>query len=474
MQHLQGWSTIGREVPTMVNGDRRRFLARLLAGSALPGAAAGLLPGGCATTGRARAERGNPTALETDSGTGGARSITFAADAPDEQVFAEARRHFLLPAGVAYFNTGTLGASPREVVDEVAGSLRKMESELADWDYSRQDGEPLTGYQELPEVRAALGRLVNARADEIALTQNATMGINFLASGLDLQSGDEVVTTDQEHVGGISPWRLAARRRGVVVKELPLLSAAAGPPGAGRVQNVIDLFAGAIGPRTRVMMVSHITSSLGVHMPVRELCALARQRGALAFVDGAQAVGQIAVDVQALGCDAYAASPHKWLLAPKGTGFLHVTRAVQDRLWTTLASRAFEDRERGAFRFMQYGTGSVPVINGLMAALRFVDSIGMARIQRWDAMLTRRLREGLARIPHARLASPADPQLGAAITTFGVEGQPARALQDALWQRRIRVRAQRSGAGVRLSAHLYNAPSDIDAVLEVVRAQRSG
>jgi selenocysteine lyase/cysteine desulfurase len=431
----------------MASAHRRQFLARV----ALPGLAAGLAPGACAI---------------------GARRLAVPRDAPDATVFAEARRHFLLPAGVAYFNTGTLGASPREVVDEVTDSLRRLETELADWDYSRQDGEPLTGYQELPQVRAVVAALVNASAEEIALTQNATMGMNFLANGLDLDRGDEVVTTDQEHVGGISPWRLTARRRGIVVKELPLLPAVAGS--RGRVEAVVDLFTRAMGPRTRVLMVSHVTSSLGIRVPVRELCALAHQRGALAFVDGAQAVGQIQVDVRALGCDGYVASPHKWLLAPKGTGFLYVKREVQDRLWTTLASRAFEDKAKGAFRLMQYGTGSVPVVNGLVAALRFIDGIGLARIERWDAMLTARLRDGLARLPHARVASPADPALTAAITTFGVDGMPARALQDALWARRLRVRAQRNDAGVRLSAHLYNSPADIDAVLEVVAAQRPG
>jgi isopenicillin-N epimerase len=435
----------GRIIPPMSGLPRRRFLA--LTGGA------GLATSGCAIRG--------PTPTR------------FAPDAPDAEVFAEARRHFLLPADVAYFNTGTLGASPREVVDAVTASLHRLESELADWDYSRQDGEPLTGYQELPQVRAAVGALINAATEEVALTQNATMGMGFLANGLDLQPGDEVVTTDQEHVGGISPWRLAARRRGVVVKELPLLPAVNAPPGESRVKNVLDLFAAAVGRRTRVVMVSHITSSLGILMPVRELCALAHQHGALAFVDGAQAVGQIRVDVQALGCDAYVASPHKWLLAPKGTGFLYVKRPVQDRLWTTLASRAFEDRDRGAFRFMQYGTGSVPAVEGLAAALRFAAGIGLERIERWDARLNRRLREGLARIPHAHLASPADPELTAAITTFGVKGMPARALQDALWRRRIRVRAQRNDAGVRLSAHVYNSPADIDAVLEIVAAQRS-
>jgi len=291
------------------------------------------------------------------------------------------------------------------------------------------------------------------------------MGMNFLANGLDLAAGDEVVSTDQEHVGGISPWRLRAKRHGVVVKELPLLPALARGPEA-----VVQLFADAMTPRTKVVVFSHITSSLGIRLPARELCALARERGALALVDGAQAVGQIKVDVKELGADAYVGSPHKWLLAPKGTGFLYLRRDVHDRFWTTLASAAWDDREKGAFRFMQYGTGSVAVVEGLLAALRFIDGIGLDEIQRWDAALTKRLRDGLARIPAARLTSPADPRFAAAITTFKVEGVGAKALQDALWARKVRVRSQGDEKGVRLSAHLYVSPAEVDTVLDVVRS----
>jgi selenocysteine lyase/cysteine desulfurase len=110
-----------------------------------------------------------------------------------------------------------------------------------------------------------------------------------------------------------------------------------------------------------------------------------------------------------------------------------------------------------------------------MASLDFINRIGMSRIERWDAMLTHRLRAGLARIPAARVASPPDPRLGAAITTFRVEGVKAKALQDALWARRVRVRAQNDARGVRLSAHLYVSPADIDTILDVTdRVARQG
>jgi selenocysteine lyase/cysteine desulfurase len=183
--------------------------------------------------------------------------------------------------------------------------------------------------------------------------------------------------------------------------------------------------------------------------------------------------------VQALGCDAYVGSPHKWMMAPKGTGFLFVRREVQDRLWTTLASYQWDNHQDGAFRFMQFGTGSVPVAEGLTAALGFIEKIGMPRIERWDAGLTKRLREGLARIPAVRVASPLDPRLTAAITTFRVNGTKAKALQDALWAKRVRVRAQNDERGVRLSAHLYVSPADVDSVLDATlefaaRSSRNG
>ena len=382
----------------------------------------------------------------------------------DAALFAAARAQFLIPAGVTYCNTGTLGASPREVVDAVTEGVRRLETDLAAWPYEKPEGEPLTGYQQLLEVRAAAGRFVNASASEIALTQNATMGMNILANGLDLAAGDEVVSTDQEHGGGISPWRMLAKRRGIVVRELELEPVfAEGPEG------ILKLFETAMTPRTRVVMFSHITSGLGALLPARELCALARSRGALAIVDGAQAVGQIRVDVNAMGCDAYVASPHKWMLAPKGTGFMYLRRDVQDRFWTTLASYQWDNHADGAFRFMQYGTGSVPLVEGFTSAMAFIGKIGMPRIERWDAALTKRLREGLAKIPRVRMASPADPRLGAAITTFRVDGVKAKALQDALWARRVRVRAQNDERGVRLSAHIYVAPADVDAVLGVTR-----
>lgn len=429
---------------------RRQFLSHLAASGAL---VAGFVP-----------------SLRVDDALAGLVDSSPFAPKPDDadaKVFAAARKQFLFPTNVTYCNTGTLGASPREVMAALVGGLQSLERELPDWPYFQADGEPLTGYQQLVDFRTEAGAFINAPADEIAFTQNATVGMSMLANGLELASGDEVVTTDQEHSGGIGGWLLRGKRHGVVVTQVPMAAAFAKGPDA-----ILQAFADAITPRTRVVMFSQITSGLGVRLPTRELCTLARERGAISIVDGAQAIGQIKVDVKQLGCDAYVASPHKWLLAPKGTGILYITKALQPRVWSTLASGGFDDDTAGAFRFMHYGTGSLPVMFGLRAAIRFISRIGIERIERWDTMLTTRLRDGLARIPLARVASPTDARLSAGITTFSFNGQPGRDLQNALWERKIRVRAQGGSRGVRLSAHLYVNPADIDRVLEVTSAMR--
>lgn len=418
---------------------RRRFLSA---------GAAGLLATGFATR----------TSAFEDCG-----EFTPRPDDPDATVFEAARRRFLFPTDVTYGNTGTLGACPCDVMEAYVNGLETLERELPDWPYFQADGEPLTGYQELRGFRGEIGAFINADIDEVALTQNATMGMSFIANGLELNTGDEVITTDQEHSGGIGGWRLRAKRSGIIVNELPLDSALDEGPEA-----VVDLFAQAITPRTRVAMWSHITSAFGVVMPTRRLCDLVRTHGVLSVVDGAQAVGQVEVDMDELGCDAYVASPHKWLLAPKGTGFFYLRGDVAPRIWGTLAGSHFDDWDAGAFRFMQFGTGSLPLVHGLSAALRFINTLGIERIERWDRGLTQRLRGGLATIPAVRLTSPADQRFAAAITTFRVEGRTARELQNALWEQKIRVRAQNDRNGVRFCTHLYVAPSDIDRALDVV------
>src|SRR5438132_2892493 len=326
-------------------------------------------------------------------------------DDNDPDFWAKIRDQFYFPPGEAFFNTGTIGAVSRPVLERVIEDMRTLEATVTRWDYSANTPNWISGYSpELP-LREKLGKLVNAAGRDIALTQNATFGMNFLANGLDLKTGDEVILTDREHPGGISGWRERAKRDGVVLKQVPISTPANDP------DHLVESFAQTITSRTRVLAFPHIISGSGVVMPVKRLTQLAHHHGCLSLIDGAQALGQVKVDLQEIGCDAYFSSPHKWLLAPPGNGMFYIRREQQDRFWTTLCSQDWDDHKDGMYRFMQYGTGNRSLLAGFDAALDFHFRLGPGRVYHRMRSLADRLRRGLQKVPLARISSPVNPEL---------------------------------------------------------------
>ncbi len=386
-------------------------------------------------------------------------------DESDPAFWHRLRDQFYIMPGEAYFNAATLGATPRPVLERVIEDMRTVETMITRWDYTPKTEDLISGYSPALSVREKLGRLLNAEARDLALTQNSTMGMNFIAQGIRLKAGDEVILTDHEHPGGICGWQERAKKDGIVVKQVPI------PTPANDPQQLVDLFAAAMTSRTRVLAFAHILFSSGVVMPAKQLTQLAHEHGCLCVIDGAQAVGQVKVDLQDLGCDAYFSSPHKWLLAPPGNGILYIRHDRQNEFWTTLCSQAWDDETEGMFRFMQYGTGNRSLLVGLEAALDFHFRLGSERVLQRMRSLADRLRWGLQQIPGAQIRSPVHPELAGAVVVHRVQGVPADKLEEQLWVReRIRVRSQGDQNGVRQSCHIYNNEAEIDATLEVVRA----
>jgi selenocysteine lyase/cysteine desulfurase len=172
--------------------------------------------------------------------------------------------------------------------------------------------------------------------------------------------------------------------------------------------------------------------------------------------------------MKTMGCDAYFASPHKWLLAPKGTGFLYVRKEVQPKLWSTLASTEWDNHGVGMYRLMQYGTGNLSLLIGLEKAIDFHMAIGSQRVQDRILGLADRLRTGLQQIKGVRIMSSLHPEIRSATTIWGIDGMSGALLQDMLWDRsKIRVRSV--GEGVRQCCHIYNMEEEVDRTLSTVR-----
>lgn len=372
------------------------------------------------------------------------------------------RDQFLLARDNVFFNNGTIGAMPKVVVDRVVDHFHEMATSIAEWDYVGENNNWISGYSPLPQIRSKAARLLNADISEIGLTENVTSGASFVAEGLDLKPGAEIITTNQEHEGGVSCWFVSGQRRKTVLTELHM---------PAQIQNsaqIVELFEKAITPQTKVMAFSHVITGTGAILPVKEICAKARSHGIFTVVDGAQAFGHIPVDVKELGCDAYVGCFHKWMLAPAGTGFMYLRKGIAPEVWCSVASGQWDNHEDNGYRFTQRGTGSMSNMLGLEAALDFHSAIGAERVTQRIKYLGDYLRAGLRKCPKVTIHTPEDTAMCAGITVYGIEGFTGKQIQEEMWQRdRLRPRAS-GNRGVRHCTHIYNSTAEIDRALKVV------
>jgi len=373
--------------------------------------------------------------------------------ANDQEIWPLVREQFLIPRDRIYLNVGTLGAQPRAVVDAIVEHTRRVAMSLppgVDWD----------------ALKTRTAALLNCDPAGLVYPRNTTEAMNFVANGLDLKTGDEIITTTHEHIGGLCCWQLVSKRRGAALRQVPIGDPPTDPDAA------FEAIRRAITPRTKVVSVSHVNFTNGLVMPVDRIVKLCRERGIISVIDGAHPPGLMRVDLRALDPDFYASSPHKWLLAPQGTGLLYIRGNWRDRLWPTLASGGWDDLSLGAHRFNHLGTLDESRLAGLDAALRFHEAIGHDRTYARIAHLRKQLYEELSKLPRVRMTSPLEN--GAGMLSFQLEGIPSLELQKQLAERNIRTRVigEYDYGWMRLSPHVYTSEEEVRRVVSLVAEQR--
>ena len=375
-------------------------------------------------------------------------------DSNEDDYWRELRKQFLIPADEVYLNNGTVGSSPAPVLRAIFEGYETSEK----MNQADPEDYPIWGYEAWNEFRDPLAAFVGCNRDEIALLRNATEANSYIANGVDLKPGDEVLMTDQEHPGGEHPWNLRAKRYGIVVKKIAL------PKPVLNTPQVLDLFRAAITPRTRVIFFSHITTYTGVVLPAKDICALARSKGIISAVDGAHVPGMMRLNLHGLGCDMYSSSPHKWLQAPKGSGFLFVRDEMIDRLWNTIATEGWDDPKLRAERFQRIGSSNVPALWGLRASIKLANDIGMERIEKRQRQLCDYILAAMQKRGAESWTSP-DAFLRCAIATVNVPPLVRMDLEKWLWkEKKIRIRGAEPHK-LRLSTPYYLSKQDIDRFL---------
>lgn len=385
--------------------------------------------------------------------------------ADDPAYWKKVRDQFMLAKDKVFFNPGTVGVMPKVVVDKMVEHVRYLAVNVADWAYKDDNKEEfISGYNNLMGIRTRVGKIINADPMDIAMTDNVTNGISYLANGITLQSGDEVLTTNQEHGGGRGGFLVKEKRFGIAFKEAVV------PKPIRNSKEAYEAIVKEFTPKTKVLMISHLISGSGAILPVKEICAEAKKRGIFTILDGAQTIGQIKVDVKDIDCDAYVGCFHKWMGAPAGTGFMFVKHERMKEIWTTVASARWDNHDDEGFRFTQRGTGNFPVLKGLEAALDFHTEIGSDKVYERIKFLGERLRTGLRKISKVKIYSPEEEAMCAGITVYNVEGMTGTQLQDEFWNRaKMRPRASGELFGVRHCTHIFNSEEEIDKALSIVK-----
>ncbi len=387
----------------------------------------------------------------------GAGSLVSSKSSHLEERFA-ADSEYLFEPGLNYLNTAALGPTPRSVLDKVLKAWYELELDPVMMAYANGAVHIATD-----KAREQIAALIGCTADELLITRSATDAMNSVALALNLERGDRVLTTDVEHEGGSVGWTYLKRRRGI---DIDVVSIA---PGDFDTRAIITRFEKAITQKTEVISVSHVITSTGLRMPIPEIVALARNRGILCVVDGAQAVGGIDVDVKKLGCHAYVSTGHKWLMGPKGTGFLYISKEASSLIQPV-------QREEGV-RFVvgSTGVGSLPLVVGLGAASEAMRERGMATVEKRIIELRDRAYAGLTKISKIQVVSPPPGPLTSALVAFKLaESVDSRAFRDVLLKKYaivIKVAEKRWFNGNRISPHIFNTEKDIDMAIKAIRTE---
>jgi len=308
--------------------------------------------------------------------------------------WTEVRKHFSLRNDLYHFNIASLGPPSQRVLSKLDETNQKL-AEIA------RDGRWL-----FDEARASLAEFVAAAPGQLSFCRNTTEGMNIAINSIPLRSGDEVIITDQDHIGGAAPVIALQKSKGIKVKIAKL-----NPDGS----NLFQAITSQVSRQTKVISVCHLCCTNGMILPIDEIVNYCRDKSIYSIVDGAQAVGMIPLELDRLAPDFYAASGHKWLYGPTGSGFLYTNKRLLDKLDPVFVG-AYSDSEfnleKKHIEYLnkasrdEYGTRNASQVAALAEAIKFIKVLGVDQIQSRSLHFRNELYSQLEHLDDVELLSP--------------------------------------------------------------------
>jgi selenocysteine lyase/cysteine desulfurase len=312
-------------------------------------------------------------------------------------------------------------------------------------------------------VRAELASLFGASPEEIAVVRNASEALEAITLGLPLEKGDEVLSTTHDYPRMVTTWKQRAARDGIVFQQIPL-------PVPPRSQaEIAELFARAIGPRTKVLHFCHVVNMTGEILPVRALCRMAREKGILTIVDGAHSFAHLDFVRDDLECDFFGTSLHKWLSAPVGNGMLYVRQELIPKVWPLLAAE--EKQAADVRKFEEFGTHPVPIFLAIAEAARLHRAIGPRRKQERMRALREAWAGRVVKLPGVKLLTSTDPAQSCGVATMAIEGIEAPKLAKWLLEKKqivVSPMGHPEVKGIRVTPHVYTTLSELDRFVDAI------
>lgn len=371
--------------------------------------------------------------------------------------------YFLLNPNITFLNFGSFGACVKPVFEQYQHYQLELEQEPIQF-------MTVKGLEYLKQSRKALANYINCNADDVVYVTNPSYAVNTIAKNLPLQSGDEILTTDLEYGACEKTWHYYCKKTGITLVKAPTTF-----PITTKEKFIDDFFKG-LTAKTKMVFISHITSSTGLRLPVEEICAIAKQKGLITFVDGAHAPAQVPLQLQTLQADIYTGACHKWMMTPKGNSFLYVTKQLQQFVDPLVISWGYDAMFPSHSQFLDYhqfnGTRDFSAFLTTPTAIQFMEQHNWNEVSAKCRELTKANAHAICSLLHTQPIAPISDDFLVQLYSTPIKTAEPEKLKQLLYQQyniEIPIMRHASNTYIRYSVQAFNTQKDFDALFNALK-----